>query len=223
VPTVLLIRHAQASFGTPDYDMLSEIGRAQLEALTGRGIRADRVVTGSLRRQRDTAGSWVQAAATGAATVDPRWNEYRDADVLSHHSATPARMEHAPGATGQLGSRQFQVLLDEALTAWVTAGADSDCDETWPMFLARAIGAFTDLADGLRSGQTGIAITSSGVISALAAWLIGFPPEGFVALNRVTVNTGISKVVIGRQGTTLVSFNEHAHLEGPNSRLLTYR
>ena len=95
--------------------------------------------------------------------------------------------------------------------------------ETWAAFLQRVTSAFEDLADGLRSGQTGIAVSSSGVIAALAARLIGLPGEGFVALNRVMVNTGITKVVVGRQGKSLVSFNEHTHVEGSGSDLLTYR
>ena len=74
MPIVLLIRHAQASFGTADYDVLSERGHAQVEALhralTRRGIVADRVVTGSLRRQRDTGRPWSQGA--GAAGVGRR-------------------------------------------------------------------------------------------------------------------------------------------------------
>jgi hypothetical protein len=63
--------------------------------------------------------------------------------------------------------------------------------------------------------------TSGGVIAALCVGLLGVAPAAFVALNRVTVNAGVTKVVRGRGGTTLVSFNEHAHLE-PDG-LVTYR
>ncbi len=45
----------------------------------------------------------------------------------------------------------------------------------------------------------------------------------FVAFNRVTANTGVTKVVHGRSGTTLVSFNEHAHRERDGRSLVTYR
>lgn len=227
VPTVLLIRHAQASFGTADYDVVSQSGRQQVELLvdelTRRGVCADRVVTGSLRRQRDTAAYWADAVAEGA-TIDPRWNEYDDADILAHHSTTPARLERRPGdTTPRLDSRDFQALLDGALGAWVAQGRSSPCRQPWPDFLDAVTGAFDDLAAGLRSGQTALAFSSSGVIAALSAWLVGLPGQAFVALNRVTVNTGITKVVIGRQGRTLVSFNEHAHLEGSNRALLSYR
>ena len=37
------------------------------------------------------------------------------------------------------------------------------------------------------------------------------------------VNTGVTKLVTGRRGVTMVSFNEHGHLEGRDPELLTYR
>jgi broad specificity phosphatase PhoE len=43
MPSLLLIRHAQASYGSADYDVLSERGHQQVarmhEALTARGVR----------------------------------------------------------------------------------------------------------------------------------------------------------------------------------------
>jgi hypothetical protein len=37
------------------------------------------------------------------------------------------------------------------------------------------------------------------------------------------VNASITKVVHGKSGTSLLSLNEHAHFEGPNRELLSYR
>jgi hypothetical protein len=37
------------------------------------------------------------------------------------------------------------------------------------------------------------------------------------------VNASVTKVLVGRRGTTLVSFNDHAHLDGGEDGLLTYR
>ena len=42
------------------------------------------------------------------------------------------------------------------------------------------------------------------------------------ALNRVAVNTAVSKVLHGRSGLTLSTFNSHEHLEH-DPALLTYR
>ena len=81
-----------------------------------------------------------------------------------------------------------------------------------------------DLAGRLESGSTALVCTSGGPLAAACVQLLDLPPAAFVRFNRVTVNTGITKVVTGRGGTTLVSFNEHAHLEqDPSRSLVTYR
>ncbi len=46
--------------------------------------------------------------------------------------------------------------------------------------------------------------------------------ESFIAFNRAAVNTGLTKLIHGRRGSTLVSFNEHGHLERGECSLVTY-
>ena len=59
MPTIYLLRHGQASFGTDDYDVLSDLGVHQARVagaeLERRDLRAPLVVSGTLRRQQDTA------------------------------------------------------------------------------------------------------------------------------------------------------------------------
>ena len=227
MPIILLIRHAQASYGTADYDVLSDRGHAQVEALhralTRRGVVADRVVSGSLRRRRDTGYPWADLARLNV-TIDERWNEYDDDDILSHHSTVQARLQRRPTDAGPaLTSRDFQVSLDRALERWVAAGPSSQSAQTWPQFIGQVKGALDDLGGDLLSGQTALVFSSSGVIAALAASLIGLPEQAFVPLNRVAVNTGITKVIVGSRGKTLVSYNDHSHLEEAGADLVTYR
>jgi broad specificity phosphatase PhoE len=227
MPTILLVRHAQASFGAADYDVLSELGREQTGALVAglerRGVSADRVVSGSLRRQLDTAGPCAAAAGL-EVEVDGRFDEYHDTDVLEHHTASHARLERRPGEDAPpLSSREFQTILDDGLRSWVAAGEGGPASQPWPAFLGRVTDGLRDVAHGLDRGQTALVVSSSGVIAALSAELLGLPPEAFVALNHVSVNTAITKVVVGRGGTTLVSYNDHAHLEEAGTGLITYR
>ena len=58
---------------------------------------------------------------------------------------------------------------------------------------------------------------------AAVAPLIGLPPRAWPALHRVMVNTSVTKVVRGQRGTSLISFNDHGHLEGVPGLQITYR
>jgi len=215
VPVLLLVRHGQASFGGGAYDVLSETGHAQSARLAAelerRGARFERVVSGDMARQRDTA-----AAFGRDVEIDPRWNEYEADDILAHHSASDVRLEQGKPLT--LTPREFQEVLDRALLAWIAAGEDSPCAESWPAFAARVGEAIATAAE-----RPTLACTSGGVIAAACVALLDAPPEALVAFNRVMVNTGVTKLVRGRSGTSLVSFNEHGHLEAPGSGLVTYR
>lgn len=225
MPLILLVRHAQASFGAADYDVLSERGQAQARLLAAdlerRGIRPQRVACGTLARQRDTATP-IAAAADLEPVADARWDEYDSHDILTWHgSAPPPPPGSLPRTTAD--GRPFQAVLDDALERWVAAGAEGPAHERWPAFAARARAALDDVADGLPRGAAAVVLTSGGVIAALAAALLGAPAALFVALNRVGVNTGVSRVAVGRRGSTLVAFNEHAHLERAGASHVTYR
>jgi len=74
----------------------------------------------------------------------------------------------------------------------------------------------------LQSGVS-VVVSSAGTIAAAAAPLLGVGPRGWPALQRVMVNTSVTKVVRGQRGITLVSFNEHGHLEGVPGVKITYR
>lgn len=225
MPSVLLIRHAQASFGAEDYDVLSEHGHAQVRALVAglraRGQRVTRVVCGDLRRQRDTAEPCAEAYGV-TVQIDPRWNEYTDRDILTHHAEIPTGLDHHSGDAA-LDSRQFQVILNDALRGWITAGADSATDETWPAFCDRGAGALRDLAAALGSGEVGIAVSSGGLIAALVARAMGLPDEATITLNHVAINAAITKLTVGRAGVSVISLNEHGHLESAQGSLVTYR
>lgn len=214
MPAILLARHAQGSFGAADYDVLSDRGMRQAEVLAAdlgqRGRRVDRLVSGSLARQRDTATP-IAAAAKTELEVDERWNEYESDELVASHAA--------PGSASAT-SREFQALLDGALLDWI---ADASGEGSWRAFHDRVIGALRELAASLSSGQTALVSTSGGPVAAICVELLGVPPESFVAFNRVMVNGGVTKVVTGRGGMTLVSFNEHAYLERADPSLVTYR
>jgi broad specificity phosphatase PhoE len=214
MPLICLVRHGQASFGADDYDVLSELGREQArcvgEELRRRELRNPLVVSGTLLRQRDTAALLAEAAGFGPpAEPDARLDEYDHVGLL----------ERYPGeATGD-GSRQVQQLLDGALRSWIAAG-DAD---GWPAFSSGAVAAVRDLAAGLDKGRDAVVVSSGGIIAAVVASLLGAPADAVIALNRSAVNVGVTSLLSGSTGLTLLAFNDHAHVTGPRRELLTYR
>lgn len=226
VPTVLLVRHGQASFGAEDYDVLSPTGVRQSEILADslkrRGIAPSHLIAGSLRRQSETAAPFAEY---GEVVVDPRWDEYDANEILMHHAETDVRLD-ATGAAGdappELTSKGFQAVIEPALAGWIEAGHESPSQNTWPLFAAAGSAALDDLTAALGRGETAIVFTSGGTIAALCAALLE-APDAFLALNRVLANTGVSKLTIGASGTSLVSINDHSHLEEVDRGLITYR
>ncbi len=214
MPVVLLVRHGQASFGSDDYDVLSDVGREQSRVvgseLARRALRSPVVVCGSLLRQRDTAEIALSFANLEAQpATDARWDEYDHLDLLKRYVAEDAAHDGT--------SKGVQVLLDQALAAWV-----SDPAGDWSSFSGGAMDALQAIVDSLAPGQDAVVFTSGGVIAAVASRLLGVGSAGVVGLNRVTMNGAITKLVVGSGGISLVAFNDHAHFEDRRD-LVTYR
>ena len=217
MPAILLARHGQASFGADDYDVLSDRGHEQAAALAahlaGRGIRVDRLLSGALVRQRDTAAPIARATGLDVE-IDPRFDEYDSDGIVAAY----ASVTEAPAS-----NKDFQRILETALAAWIDAGNDVAEGEPWPVFAARTRDAVRDLAASLQSGQTALVVTSGGVLGSICAALLGAPDPAFIAINRVMINGGLTKLIVGAGGVNLLSVNEHAHLEGQDGSLVTYR
>lgn len=225
VPTVLLVRHGQASFGAEDYDVLSPAGVRQsallAEALRRRGVEPARMLSGTLRRQTETAAAFAEF---GEPETDERWNEYDANEVLTHHSQSETRLDGPPADEQEgLTSKRFQAILEPALGAWIAADGATPGALSWADFSGGANAALAELGAGLERGETGIVFTSGGTIAAICGALLDAPEATFVALNRTLVNTGVTKIVIGSAGASLVTVNEHSHLEEVDRSLITYR
>jgi broad specificity phosphatase PhoE len=225
MPTVLLVRHGQASFGAENYDVLSPVGVRQAgivaASLAERGYGPTRLISGELRRQRETAAAFADQGAE--AEVDERWNEFDPDDVLTHHSATAVRLQGPREETGPLTTRGFQAVLEPALADWIEMAERSPANQSWTDFSGAGTAALAELGASLESGQTGVVVTSGGAIAALVGALMEAPAPIFTALNRILVNAAVTKLVIGSTGTNVMSFNDHSHLELVDRALVTYR
>jgi broad specificity phosphatase PhoE len=217
---LFLLRHGQASLGAADYDRLSDLGRDQAQLagtrLAAADVTVDRVVCGSLTRQRDTAVTTLAAMNRPelAASIDERLDEYDHGAVLAAH--TSAISFETANSTAE-SARKVQSALDDAITKW--AAGNGDYVEPHADFIARVREVVAELAG--RPGCT-LAVTSGGVIAVATAQLLGMAADQWPVLARVSINASFSKVITGRAGSHLVTFNDHAHLEHDRA-LITYR
>lgn len=213
---IYLVRHGQASWGARDYDVLSELGRQQARVLGAelrrRKVEPGLVLSGTLRRQRETA---QEALPEVPAREDGRWNEYDAGEVIRRYVGDAADST-AP-------SRE---LLEQSLGHW---GGETG-PGSWYEFRQRIDDAMHELRGELGKGSSAVVFTSGGVISAVVASVLGLEVHGFIALNRVTANGSLTKLAIGSGGANLLCFNDHAHFEpvseavaDTGERLLTYR
>jgi broad specificity phosphatase PhoE len=217
VGVILLVRHGQASFGAADYDVLSETGEMQstlLGAALADRVTPTRLLRGRMRRHKQTALAASAAAGwAGPSFADRGWDEFDHVQMLAVHTGPDS--EEAPRERAA-----FQRWFDEATARWVSGEFDQDYDEPFGAFTARVDDALRRTADGLGSGDTAVVFTSGGPVSWVAASLLGGGTDLWGRLNPVMVNTGVTKVVVGRRGPTLVSINDHSHLEPGH---VTYR
>jgi broad specificity phosphatase PhoE len=218
---VLLVRHGQASWGAADYDVLSEAGEEQSRilgaTLAARGPVPAVLVRGAMNRHRQTAAGVLDGAGWTADVVeDAGWNEFDHQQMLELH---PAGAEGA----GEMTRVQFQEWFEEATWRWTGGEFADEYDESFDQFGHRVDAALRRTAESLGPKQLAVVFTSGGPVAWVAASLLDGGAQLWSRLNPVTINASVTKVVVGRRGSTLVSFNDHSHLEGVDASLITYR
>ncbi|MFC6287168.1 histidine phosphatase family protein [Nocardioides sp. GCM10027113] len=224
---VLLVRHGQASFGADDYDVLSDTGWEQSRLLgrylAERGVTPDVVLRGDMRRHRETGEGMLAGAAWACpAEADPGWDEFDHVGVVAAY----LKAAGADLPAGQMDRREFQRVFEQATARWTSGEHDADYAEPFAAFRARVAGALRRACDRAGSGSTVVVVSSGGPVATACGELVapGAPADLAWQLwgrfNTVVVNTSVSRVVVGATGARLLTFNEHAHLEGEH---LTYR
>lgn len=232
---ILLVRHGQASFGKSDYDVLSELGERQSRvlgrALAARGIRPDVLVSGAMKRHRSTLEHAVDAARWQGVqvTLDEGWNEFDHEQVIAAHRPeyTSQHMMRADLARALKPREAFQEMFEQATARWSGGEHDTEYAEPFTTFGSRVEEALRRTLAVLEPKQTAVVFSSGGPIAQAAARILSPDPRSSPALwrrlNTTTINAGVTKIVAGARGQTLVSINEHGHLETSDPGLVTYR
>lgn len=234
--SVYLIRHGQASFGTDDYDRLSDLGCRQAEVLgqyfEHRGMHFDAVYTGELSRQRKTAAiAMGERLPAEQHRIDPRFNEIDNEAQLE--VITPILLEQRPELKAWWekaanSSKDYQKLLEQVFNYWVAQGADSPGDlQSWADY---AHGARSALAEVMREqgpGTNSAIFTSGGTIATIVAHVLGADDQATYQFYEPVINCSVTHLLYNANKVSLSYYNDHSFLDvlgrQNGEALITYR
>lgn len=222
---VTLIRHGQGSFGTDNYDRLSDLGRWQAGTLGAHfkraGVAFDAVHCGALTRQRQTADAVLAQMATADAAyrVDEGFDEYPTKPVFGRYMPAVldsdaelreifSRDRSAAGRDRALARRVFFPVL----SAWQDDTVASDL-ESFSGFRRRVTRSIETVAQSAVNGRREAVVTSAGVIAVAVMNALELPDSAFARLAWQVHNASVSNLSVDPAGLGLLQFNGTAHLE----------
>ena len=208
-----LVRHGQASFGSADYDRLSPLGQRQCEALGAwfarRGIAPDTVLTGTLRRHRESLAA-LQAGfgrALAEARALPGLDEYDSGAVIRavHDAPLPAV------STPQAAQEHFRRLRD-GLARWMEGSVQPEGLPPHAQFRAGVVDALDQVRTRHAEGCT-LVVSSGGPIALAMGHVMGLHDAAVIDLNLQLRNSSICELRVSPRRLVPVSFNTLPHLE----------
>jgi len=211
MPKLVIFRHAQASFGSKNYDQLSDLGKQQSEWLGQHLNQFDqlptRFITGSLKRHRQTAQGILSGLSKDINVEENSvWNEFEFENVIQSYL-----QQHPEARPKDNKPAIFFSLLRKAMLAWSADEIELEKAESWTMFESRVKNAFKDLQNQ-EEQETIWLVTSGGVIAMLLSQILETSRKTMVDLNLQTRNTSMSEVFYKTDSQCLMAFNQVPHL-----------
>jgi broad specificity phosphatase PhoE len=214
-----LVRHAQASFGSENYDQLSDLGHHQSKILGTyynlRGIQFDKLVVGDMHRHHQTLDGICEGMGMdgGQRIVLPGLNEYNFVEMTKAFGRSYGDdVLFQQVMRDPTDKKSFYRLLRKILSAW-TSNTIPDVPETWDQFKSRVDGALNLIQSMASSGNQILAIGSGGSISTFVGIVLDIPDEKIFDLNLQYKNTATSSFFFNKEKINLTSFNTVNHLE----------
>jgi len=230
---LLLVRHGQASFSAhperafEDYDRLSELGQHQARALgeelVSGGIVFDRVYTGPLVRQRQTADAvgavYARAGVAWPSPVEvPELAEHEGSRVVRHALASQPEHEEAlqhllSPTSGEDGEelalmRTYFTVFRRVTRQWARGEiAPPGVEESWSTFRARVESGVRRILGESGRGATVAAFTSGGPIGSTVARALGLGDEQALELAWAVDNATVTELLFSGEQIGLKSIN----------------
>lgn len=205
---LILVRHGQAQSHARDaesYDRLSDLGHTQARWL-GAHLAAtnghfDRVLTGKLTRQIETAASMGYAGGDRDARLD-ELDYFALAEALEEQFGVPAPTDPT----------EFAAHLPEVIDHW-TRDKLTGVPERFSEFSARVTEIIEETCHG--HGRV-LLVTSGGVIGMIVRHVLGLTNGGMAKVMLQIMNSSMHRMEYVHGQLMLGSFNATPHLDLPD-------
>ena len=236
---LFLVRHAQASFLSQNYDRLSELGVTQARLLgeywAQSNVVFSRVCTGpALRHQQTTllvAEAYRKAGRPfPAPVIAEEFNEFQGEAVLSqslpHLLANNAKVRELHDAmqcprNDAAKRTNFQRLFETVISMWVNGEIAPPEVESWQEFCERVNRGLSALLAKSQKAETGAIFTSGGPVGVAVQRALHLSAPDALRVAWMPRNCSFSEFLFSGDRFTLSSFNAFPHLD--EEGLLTYR
>lgn len=223
--SIYLVRHGQASFGSANYDVLSELGWRQAQRLgtywrqgedrprAGFRPHFEAVYTGTLTRQVQTWQGIAQGAgvSTEQAVQRRALNEYSVAALIEAAHPEPLEKSREPAAY----ARRLHALR-MGLTGWIQGNLEPQGLPSYAQF-RQDVMAVLEEARTRHRGDV-LVVTSAGPIAAVLAHLLQTPAAATAELNIAYRNAALTELAFDRRGYRLMGVNALPHLQSQAHR-----
>ena len=236
---LFLVRHAQASFLSQNYDQLSALGETQARHLGNywarRGVGFEGVYAGPAQRHRRTAEIAGEACREGGVAFPDlvameEFDEFHGDALLAEglpllraKEAKIRDLEDAVEAAGDEAQKRsaFQRLFALVVSLWVNGELPLRNAESWQEFSERVNRGLARIFADSRKGANVAVFTSGGPIGVVMQRALHLSPQDTLQIMWMSRNCSYSEFLFSRDRFTLSSFNAYPHLE--DDALLTYR
>ena len=236
---LLLVRHAQASFLSENYDQLSAHGKTQARLLgqywAQRKIHFDRVACGPAVRHQQTANLAAEAyrscgLAFAAPVVLNDFDEFQGdavmAQCLPQLCATDSRFREMRDAlqcsiTEAEKHANFQRLFQAVIALWVDHQIAAPGVESWQTFSGRVERGLADFLAQSEKGELSVIFTSGGPIAIAVQRALHLSTRDTLQIAWMARNCSLTEFLFSGDRFTLSTFNSFPHLD--DDALLTYR
>lgn len=236
---LFLVRHAQASFLSQNYDQLSPCGETQARLLgeywAKRSVVFDRVCSGPANRHRQTATLVCEAYREAgrdfpSSSVMDEFDEFQGDAVLSQSVpellAKDGRIRELHSALQNSGEESlkrasFQRLFQAVISLWVNGEIAPPGVESWGDFCARVNRGLSKFLEEAKKGELAVIFTSGGPVSVAVQRALHLSAPDTLQIAWMPRNCSVSEFLFSADRFALSSFNSFPHLDSKS--LLTHR